>query len=192
MHLLRLVFIPVVLVVIFVRPGWDEQSYEDFFIEAGGFLFLLAGLIIRIWCTFYIGGRKSKELITTGPYSLCRNPLYMGTFVLTIGIGLSFANLLMCVLVPLIVVPVHLVVVRLEESRLEEAFGEQFRAYKQKTPRFWPRFSSYNSPDRLNIDVRAVWRVTANAVGVLLLPWIEDLLEILHHHGIIPTLWHFP
>jgi hypothetical protein len=112
--------------------------------------------------------------------------------MLAIGVGLTFENLLLLLLVPLIIVPVHLIVVRLEESRLEEVFGEQFCAYKQKTPRFWPRFSSYNSPDRLNVDVRAIWRITGNTVGVLLLPWIEDLLEVLHHHGVIPVLWHFP
>jgi hypothetical protein len=31
-----------------------------------------------------------------------------------------------------------------------------------------------------------------DTVGVLLLPEIEDLLELLHEHGIIPVLWHFP
>ena len=161
-------------------------------IETGGYLFLLTGLIIRIWCTFYIGGKKSKELVTAGPYSLCRNPLYMGTLMLAIGVGLSFENLLLLLLVPLIVIPVHLVVVRLEEGRLEEVFGEEFRIYKRKTPRFWPRFSNYTSPDALCIDVHAIWRITGNTIGVLLLPWIEDLLEVLHQHGVIPVLWHFP
>ena len=190
--MLQLVFIPVVLAAIFTRPRWSAESYVAFIMEASGFLFLLVGLIIRIWCVFYIGGKKSKEIITTGPYSLCRNPLYMGTFILAIGVGLSFENLLMFALVPVIILPVHLVAIRAEETRLEEAFGEQYRLYKQKVPRLWPSFSNYSSPDSIDINVRAIWRITGNTVAVLLLPWIEDLLEVLHHHGIVPVLWYFP
>ena len=75
-NLLRLVFIPIIFIAVFVRPGWSLESVTGFVMELGGYIFLLGGLVIRIWCTFYIGNRKSKELITEGPYSICRNPLY--------------------------------------------------------------------------------------------------------------------
>jgi len=76
-NLLRLAFIPVVFIAVFVRPSWSLESTMAFTMELGGYLFLLAGLVIRIWCTCYIGSRKSKELIGEGPYSICRNPLYI-------------------------------------------------------------------------------------------------------------------
>src|SRR3989339_1941276 len=106
-HLLRLAFIPVVFVAVFVRPSWSLESATAFSMELAGYLFLLTGLIVRIWCTFYIGSRKSKELICEGPYSLCRNPLYIGTFLLAIGVGLCFENLLMLLFVPAIIIPTH-------------------------------------------------------------------------------------
>jgi len=192
LHLLRLAFAPVVFIAIFVRPSWSIESTAAFVIEACGYLFLLSGLLIRIWCTFYIGGQKSKELVSYGPYSLCRNPLYMGTFILSIGAALCFENLLMLLLVPAIIVPVHTIVTRMEEIHLEHVFGEQYLSYKQKVPRFWPNFSNYNSPDSLNVNVHAIQRIAADTLGVLLLPEIEDLLEVLHHHGIVPVLWYFP
>ena len=191
-YLLRLAFVPVVLVAVFVRPSWSMESTVAFVVESGGYFFLLAGLAIRIWCTFYIGGRKSIELITTGPYSMCRNPLYMGTFLLAIGAGLCFENLLMLLLVVVIVVPVHAIVIRMEETYLESLFAEQYRTYKQAVPRFLPRFSSYNSPDLLSVPVRAIRRIAVDTVGVLLLPQVEDLLELLHLHGVLPILWYFP
>ncbi|OHB73066.1 MAG: hypothetical protein A2Z25_06835 [Planctomycetes bacterium RBG_16_55_9] len=190
--MLRWAFIPIIFVAIFVRPSWSVESMAAFVIEACGYLFLLGGLVIRIWCTFYIGGQKSKEIIISGPYSLCRNPLYVGTFILSIGAGFCFENLLMLAIVPAIIIPVHVIVVRMEETHLEQIFGEEYRVYKQKVPRFWPNFSNYNSPDSFNVNVNAIRRIALDTLGVLLLPEIEDLLEVLHHHGIVPVLWHFP
>jgi len=191
-NLLRLIFIPIVFVAVFVRPTWSLESFTAFLVEFGGYLFLLAGLTIRIWCTFYIGGRKSKEIITTGPYSICRNPLYIGTVLLAIGVGLCFENLLIVLLVPAIIIPVHIITTRMEEANLEAKFGERYRMYKEKVPRFWPRFSNYNSPDTIEMNVISIRRIAMDTVAVLLLPKIEDLFELLHQHGIIPTLWHFP
>jgi len=191
-RLLRIAFVPIVFIAIFVRPDWALESSMAFIMEASGFIFLLAGLLIRIWCTFYIGGQKSKELITNGPYSLCRNPLYIGTFILAIGVGLSFENLIMLALVPAIILPVHMIVIRMEETHLERIFSEQYRMYRQKVPRFWPNLSNYNSPDPLTVNVNAIRRITMDTVGILLLPWIEDLLEVLHHNEVIPVLWYFP
>ena len=134
--LLRLSLAPIVFVILFVRPAWSLESKVAFFIEFGGYVFLLAGLAVRIWCTFYIGGRKSNELITKGPFSICRNPLYIGTFLLSVGVSFCFENLLMLALVLLIIIPIHLAIVRMEETHLEKLFGEQYRKYKRKTPSF--------------------------------------------------------
>lgn len=189
---LRLVFLPIVFVAVFVRPSWSLGSTTGFVLEFSGYLFLLAGLMIRIWCTFYIGNRKSKEIISTGPYSICRNPLYVGTFLLAFGVGLCFENLLMLILVPAIIVPVHILTSRMEEGQLELKFGEPYRAYKQKVPRFWPRLSNYNSPEILEVNINSIRRIAVDTVGVLLLPQVEDLLELLHDNGVIPVMWHIP
>jgi protein-S-isoprenylcysteine O-methyltransferase Ste14 len=190
--LLRLAFVPIVFVAIFVRPGWSLESVTAFVMELGGYLFLLAGLAIRIWCTFYIGSRKSKELVTDGPYSICRNPLYVGSFLLAIGVGLCFENLIILLLVPAIVIPVHVLVVQAEEAYLESQFPEQYSIYKRDVPRFWPRLSNYCSPAMIEVNVRSLRRIITDTVAVLLLPEIEDLLELLHENGIVPVLWHFP
>ena len=184
-YLLRLVFVPIVFVAVFVRPSWSPESTIGFVMELGGYLFLMAGLVTRIWCTLFIGSRKSREIIAEGPYSICRNPLYIGSFLLAIGAGLCFESLLMLLLVPAIIIPVHIITTRMEEAHLEAKFGEQYRIYKQKVPRFWPCFSNYNSPDMIEVNVHSIRRIAMDTVGVLLLPEIEDLLELLHDHGII-------
>lgn len=193
-NLLRLTFIPVIFLAVFARPSWlpNENVFTDFIMELGGYLFLLAGLMIRIWCIFYIGNRKSKELVTEGPYSICRNPLYVGTFLLAIGVGLSFASPFMVLSVLVIVVPVHVITARMEETNLGTLFGEEYRMYKRKVDRFWPNFSNYTSPETLSVNVHSIRRIFFDTTGVLLLPWIEDWLELLREQGIIPVLWHSP
>lgn len=181
-----------IAVVVFVRPPWPLTSEIGFYVESAGYLFLLAGLAVRIWCIFYIGGRKSKELITQGPYSICRNPLYVGTFLLAVGAGLCFENLLFLALCVIMIIPAHLLVVRMEEDHLDKIFGNEYRTYKQRVPRYWPRFSSYQSPKTLTVPVLAIRRIATDTILVLFLPVIEDLLEILHNHNLIPVFWHFP
>jgi hypothetical protein len=112
--------------------------------------------------------------------------------MLSIGIGLCFENLLVLVLIPAIIIPAHIITTRMEESHLQGIFGIQYDEYKRKVPAFWPRFSNYNSPDELTVNLRSIRRITADTIVVLLIPQIEDFLELLHENGIIPVLWHFP
>jgi protein-S-isoprenylcysteine O-methyltransferase Ste14 len=189
--LIRLSFLPVVFLAMFVRPNCQTESTTAYCVELAGYVFLLAGLAIRIWSIFYIGGRKSHELVTEGPYSLCRNPLYVGTLLLAIGAGLSFENVLMLAAVILILLPLHLLAARWEEKHLLELFPDAFPAYAKRVPRFWPRLRNYHSPETVTVRVRAIRRIAVDTVGVLLLPEIEDLLELLHDHG-LPVLLRFP
>jgi len=190
--LLRLSFLPIVFLVAFVRPSTPTESDTAFFMEAAGYLFLLAGLAIRMWSILYVGGRKSLELITDGPYSICRNPLYIGTFFLAIGAGLCFENIPVLVATVAIILPVHMAAARMEEHHLQEKFPAEYPQYKKQVPRFWPRFRNYQSRDSITVSVRAVRRATVDAICVLLIPEVEDLLEILHQHGVLPVLWTFP
>jgi protein-S-isoprenylcysteine O-methyltransferase Ste14 len=192
--LTRAAFVPVILLALFVRPTWDTESTTAFLVESSGYLVLLAGLAIRIWSIFYIGGRKSHELVTEGPYSVCRNPLYVGTFLVTVGACLCFENLLMLAAAFLIVVPMHLAVSRWEEKHLLELFPEAFPEYARTVPRFWPRLRNYHSPESLTVPVRAIRRIAIDTTGVLLIPAVEDLVEILHraYPHFFPVLLYFP
>jgi len=190
--LLRLSFVPVVFLAVFVRPSWGLESTVAFCVELAGYAFLLAGLAIRVWSILYIGGRKSHELVTEGPYSVCRNPLYVGTFFLAVGAGLCFENLLMLLAVFLILIPIHVYTAKTEEKHLLDLFPESFREYRLRVPGFWPRLRLYRSSDSVTVKVRSIRRIAVDTVGVLLIPEVEDLLELLHHHGLIPVLFHFP
>ena len=78
------------------------------------------------------GAAKDQELAVDGPYSVCRNPLYLGTFLLTLSIAF-FIHSLMFAIGLLIATPLYLwVTVPWEEARLREKFGERYDAYRAR------------------------------------------------------------
>jgi len=189
---LRAAFIPIVLSALFVWRPWEDESVMDYAVEWSGYVFLLAGMGIRVWSTLYIGARKSKQLVTDGPYSLCRNPLYVGTILLTIGASLCLENMLMLLVSVAVVIPAHALVARAEERHLEDLFGDDFLTYKRTVPRFLPSFRCYRSPESVVVSTRAVRRAVIDAAGILLIPMAGGLIEMLHAKGLLPVLFRFP
>jgi protein-S-isoprenylcysteine O-methyltransferase Ste14 len=82
---------------------------------------------------------EGHELITQGPYSLVRNPIYLGMFGMLLASGLAVGRwpvILIAVVAFLIGTEIR---IRSEEKLLREAFGPQFEAYAQRTPALIPR-----------------------------------------------------
>jgi protein-S-isoprenylcysteine O-methyltransferase Ste14 len=77
---------------------------------------------------------------TTGVFTWTRNPMYVGGSLALLGIAIGFAIdwvlLLMVVSLPL----VHFGIIVREERYLERKFGDEYRRYKAKVPRYWWRF----------------------------------------------------
>ena len=78
-------------------------------------------------------------LVTTGPYAVGRNPMYVGWALLHLGTGLVRGSGWLLAALPVAVAQVHREVHR-EERTLEEVFGEDFRRYRASVPRYlhWP------------------------------------------------------
>ena len=78
---------------------------------------------------------RTKHLMTDGPYGFSRNPMLVGVYIYDIGVLLWLQSWW-----PLLVFAVEIILltlqVRSEEKRLEADFGDEYRAYKQKVPRY--------------------------------------------------------
>ncbi|MBT4290223.1 MAG: isoprenylcysteine carboxylmethyltransferase family protein [Deltaproteobacteria bacterium] len=111
---------------------------------------ILLGELIRIYGVAYIGGvsrtrtfSTGQNLITGGPFSHVRNPLYIGNLFLSGGlaifanVGLYF-NLIFFAFFFIQYIPV----IHWEENNLREIFGKTFDDYTQKVPRWIPSLFS--------------------------------------------------
>jgi protein-S-isoprenylcysteine O-methyltransferase Ste14 len=100
---------------------------------AGWVCFCLGGML-RWWATLYIGDRKGQRLVVEGPYSLCRNPLYLGTFLIVLSIAVTLASIsFMLWLMVVSAIYLH-VTVSDEERRLRHRFGEAYLRYCRDVP----------------------------------------------------------
>src|SRR4051812_27868607 len=87
------VLLPALFVALFSKPMIEEGTWADFFVDSFAWIAFLGGLLFRLWPTLYIGGRKRTTLVCEGPYSICRNPLYLGSLLLTVSFGLFLQSL---------------------------------------------------------------------------------------------------
>ncbi len=82
---------------------------------------------------------KNDALATSGPYRFTRNPLYLGSTVLALGLVIAANAWLLALLAALMLVGVYLPVIRQEERFLAARFGPAFAAYAARVPRLLPR-----------------------------------------------------
>ena len=83
--------------------------------------------------------RKEENLVTVGPYHYVRNPIYLGDFAFGLAAALLAANWLILLPEIFIVILVYRQIDG-EERMLLERFGDEYREYMKRTPRFIPKF----------------------------------------------------
>lgn len=106
----------------------------------GGALAVVGG-VIRGWAACTI--RKNRILTTTGPYAYTRNPLYLGSFLVGLGVVVGSGSFWLLALFLVFFTVVYTRTMRAEERHLEELFGEDFRNYAASVPLFIPRLRRY-------------------------------------------------
>ena len=78
-----------------------------------------------------------RRLLTTGPYAVIRNPMYLGWALLHLGSALVAGSGWILAALPPAALRVHREVLA-EERVLEERFGEEFRRYRAAVGRYLP------------------------------------------------------
>lgn len=158
------------------RQGWLAFQPAVALLLVVSLLFAFSGWAFRVWGTAYLGssvvqapGMHGAALLADGPYRHTRNPLYLGTLLHTVGIALLMPPAgAVFTIAAIWILQVRLALA--EEPFLTRQFGEAYRRYMERVPRFLP------SP-----------RPLAAAAGVR--PhWGQALLGEIYFLGVVVTL----
>lgn len=104
--------------------------------------FIGVGIFIQGWRELY-RARQRETLATDGLYGLVRHPQYTGLFLALFGEGVVHWPTIFSVgLFPVIVLAYSLLA-RREERQMVEQFGDQYRTYQRRVPRFLPRWGRW-------------------------------------------------
>ncbi len=108
-------------------------------IGAGGALGYAAVKTFRAAGTRVEPWKPSTVLVGDGVFAWLRNPMYVGGVLILAGLAIALASDWMLVLTILLMPVIHFGVVRREERYLAARFGEPYRQYMARVPRYgWP------------------------------------------------------
>ncbi len=112
-----------------------------------GMAMMLAGALLDFWVIYYqhVQGEgtpsplvPTQRLVQEGPFAFSRNPMYIGTLTMYTGLALTMGSVAMLLLVALGALLVHGYVVLVEEKEMAARFGDEYREYQKRVPRWLP------------------------------------------------------
>ncbi|TDK31753.1 isoprenylcysteine carboxylmethyltransferase family protein [Rhizobium deserti] len=161
-------------------------------LEIIGALAIFLAIAGRAWSLFYIGGRKNAELVTFGPYSITRNPLYFFSLVGIAGIGAQTGSLLSMAVFVLAGYLAFDMAMRGEEAYLSSRYGQGFDDYRMVVPRLWPDLSLWRECE--DVPLRSARAVGSLRDGVVFVgAWLAiDLVRLAQAGGLLPVVWSLP
>ncbi len=174
--------------LLFVSTAWIDGA--DHFIEAVGISLIGAAILGRLWCTLYIGGRKSDLVVSAGPYSIMRNPLYFFSAIGALGVGAQSGSIAVALFIGILCVLAFHVVIRREEGFLAGQFGADYQDYLARVPRFWPNMRLFRDDPMLTVHPKRLYATLMDGlVFFAALPAFEGA-EYLQQTGLVPVLLH--
>ena len=174
------------------QSAFPPESVIHETIEMAGVVLIFLGIVGRLWATLYIGGRKSAVVVTGGPYSITRNPLYVFSTLAAAGVGAQMGSLtamfgfaLLCALA------FHIVILR-EERFLKEVLGAPYEAYLARVPRFVPDLSLYDEGDTGSFQPRLLKTTLLDGLVFLLPMPVFESIDGAQMAGLLPVLFTVP
>lgn len=148
----------------FADPSWRSLAF--------GVPISLAGLALRAWAAGHLA--KNQQLAISGPYAYTRNPLYLGTLIVAMGLAIACRSLGLALLFAVVFVLIYLPAIMLEEQHLRELFPE-YSAYASKVSLLFPGRKASSGSERFRWSLyrrnREYQAALGFVIGLLWLIW---------------------
>ena len=143
-----------------------------------------AGEMLRLWASGHI--EKTQRLATGGPYAHSRNPLYVGSLLIALGVAVACASPWVVLAVAAYFLAFYPAVVREEAAFLAGKFESEYAAWAAAVPLFWPRLAPAGprasrfdwSRVRMNKEWRTALALPLLAAVLFALPYIRHALGL--------------
>ena len=172
--------IPILLMMLyFARPN------SSYFLL--GIVLIVIGEMIRLRSVSFAGGETrtmnvgASSICKSGPYSIVRNPLYIGNVMIYVGFALVAGSVYVLTISSITLVYFliqYSLIISLEEEALEEKFGDEYITYKKLVPSILPKinntFRNYDTiPSSFGKTLKTEKRTLQNILLVSLLLFLR-------------------
>ena len=189
----KALFIAVIVVVMAIAAvagsAWPPDSLIRVAIKIFGIALIFICIVGRTWSRLYVGWHKTRHLISAGPYSVCRNPLYSFSILGAAGAGAQSGSLAVALLVAVPVWYVLHKVALLEEATLARLHGETFQSYLRDVPEFLPRFSLWRDAEMVEVRPGDIVKTLLESCLLLLAVPAFALVEFYQGTGLLPIYY---
>jgi protein-S-isoprenylcysteine O-methyltransferase Ste14 len=111
-----------------------------------GILPVASGAALYVWCAVEFArglgtplpGADTEHLVARGPYTVVRNPMYVGVLSAIAGWAIVLASWPTAIYGAAVGLVMHSFVVLVEEPRLSRRFGDGYAAYRSRVRRWRP------------------------------------------------------
>jgi protein-S-isoprenylcysteine O-methyltransferase Ste14 len=162
------------------------------FVRLAALLCVAGAVLGRIWTSLFIAGRKDRVLVTEGPYSRCRHPLYLLSIVGALGIGLAARSVTLAIALPVLIAGASIRAVHQEESFLAHAHAVDWTDYAARVPRYWPRPGQYRAVATAEVPLPVYFKAFLDGGSLLALFVLVVAADLLATAGITPSLLWLP
>jgi len=128
------------LPLVVIEPVWERAIAVP-----PGLAVVVAGTALLLLCVreFYVAGKGTlapwsppKHLVVSGPFRWSRNPIYVAMLVVLIGWTVTYWSRALAVYTVVMFVAFHIRTILGEEPRLAREFGDEWRRYARRVPRW--------------------------------------------------------
>lgn len=182
---LRVAVLACLPLIVFSQSAWRATPVLHHGLEALGSLIIVAAVLGRFWAILYIGGRKNRQVVQDGPYSMCRHPLYFSTTIGALGLGLLLGSFVIAALLAMLALGILTATAIREEKFLRAEFAPEYDLYAARVPRILPNLSLFHTEAEVTFNTGTLRTNLADALGFLAVIPFAEVMEALRESDLL-------